>query len=353
MLQQGRRVGEYILDVQIGAGAFGQVWRARHHVWNDQVVAIKVPTDPQYLRALQREGTVVHSLVHSNIVKALAFDPYADPGYLAMEYIPGTSLRPLITGGKLSIADSVAVMKQVLHGLAHAHAAGVVHRDVKPENVLIHERGATDGYGSEGVVKVTDFGLGQPASVARSSIVLSASLNDPGARDIAGTLDYMAPEQRAGDTVDARADLYACGVMLYEMLTGERPAGAELPSALNRDVPKYLDDAFRRAYTRRDNRFTSAQEFALALVEPRVPPPAPKGAWDAPLKLRRTNCPQCRGAINDGDQFCTSCGTQLVPVVRRCRACGAFPAPDDRFCIHCGATIDVGAAVTPASPSGR
>src|SRR5277367_4251292 len=114
MPQSGQRVGEYILDAEIGGGAFGRVWRARHHVWTDQLVAIKIPSDPQYLRDLQSEGAVIHGMVHPNIVRALGFDPYADTPYLAMEYVPGTSLRPLIQSRTLSIPDATAIMRQVL-----------------------------------------------------------------------------------------------------------------------------------------------------------------------------------------------------------------------------------------------
>ena len=84
MASPHQRVGEYVLQDRISAGTFGEVWRAHHHVWTDQVVAVKVPTDPQYLRNLQREGVAVHGLVHPNIVRAIGFDPYADPPYLTM-----------------------------------------------------------------------------------------------------------------------------------------------------------------------------------------------------------------------------------------------------------------------------
>src|SRR5437763_2250513 len=147
----GQRLGEYILEHKLGGGTFGEVWRAHHHVWADQFVAVKVPTDPQYLRDLQREGVAIHGLVHPNIVRALGFDPYADPPYLTMEYVPGTSLRPLIQNRALKTPDAVAILRQVLAGLSYAHKQGIVHRDVKPENILIHER-AAEGFASEGLI---------------------------------------------------------------------------------------------------------------------------------------------------------------------------------------------------------
>lgn len=335
MSQSGQRIGEYVLDEPLGRGAFGEVWRARHHVWLDQVVAVKIPTDPQYLRNLQREGAAVQGLVHPNIARALAFDPYADPAYLATEYVPGTSLRPIIGAKSLTPADAVAVMRQVLAGLKYAHEKGIVHRDVKPENILVHERASRDGYATEGVVKVTDFGLGRAAGDgvikgAMQSIAYSASLNDPKARELAGTLDYMAPEVRSGAAdADARADLYGCGVVLYELLTGERPAGTDVPGDVNSNVPKQLDDVFRRAYARLEKRFTSADEFLAALND--------KSTAALPARVLTTPaCPQCRRGVNFGDQFCMHCGVQIAATVRRCGKCGAYPDAADQYCIFCG-----------------
>src|SRR5687768_5683382 len=123
-----QRIGEYVLEERIGQGAFGEVWRARHHVWAEQFAAVKIPTDPQYVRQLQREGRAVHGLHHPNVVRALNFDPYADPPYLVTEYVPGVSLRQLLTRrGALPPGDAVAILLQVLAGLEHAHARGVVH----------------------------------------------------------------------------------------------------------------------------------------------------------------------------------------------------------------------------------
>ncbi|HEX3356587.1 MAG TPA: serine/threonine-protein kinase [Tepidisphaeraceae bacterium] len=342
MPTQNQRISEYLLDAKVGGGTFGEVWRARHHVWHDQLVAIKIPTDPQYVKNLQREGAAIHGLVHPNIVRAMGFDPYADPPYLVMEYVPGVSLRTLISEKSLRIPDAVAIMRQVLTGLSYAHKNGVVHRDIKPENILVHERAKTDGYGAEGVVKVTDFGLGRAASkTAVGSIVYSQSIGDDAGKEIAGTLDYMSPEQRMGGDVDARADLYACGVVLYEMLTGERPAGTDVPSDLNNTVPRHLDEAFKHSYARLEKRFGSADEFVRAIASP-GPPPMPsqqKGPGLQPLTHGNppgATCPSCRKPVDASDQFCMHCRFQLVEVVKRCPKCGAYPHAHDRYCIFCG-----------------
>lgn len=258
-----QRLGEYILLDRIAVGAFGEVWRARHHAWSDQIVAVKIPTDPQFVRNLQKEGFAIQRLSHPCIVRPISFDPYAAPAYLVTEYIPGCSLRQFIQQGPMKIEDVAAVMKQVLAALHQAHHSGVIHRDIKPENILIHERATTSGFSAKGVVKVTDFGLGKTAIHNEQSIVFSEDQRD--AKRIVGSGPYMSPEQLDGMEVDAQTDLYACGVVLFEILTGKRPAGAEMPSELNPSVPKEFDEVFRRAYARKERRFASAEEFYKAI----------------------------------------------------------------------------------------
>ncbi len=359
MAERNQRVGEYLLDDIIGRGAFGEVWRARHHVWSDQLVAIKVPTDPAYVANLQREGVAIHGLAHPNIVRAIGFDPFAPTPYLAMEYIPGVSLRALVDRKSLTPANTVAVLRQILAGLGYAHERGIIHRDIKPENILIHERTQTDGYAAEGTVKVTDFGLGRVVNkTAMGSIAYSQDDNSDAARQIAGTLDYMSPEQRAGDVIDARSDLYAVGVMLYEMLTGEKPAGAEVPSDLNPSSPKWLDETFKRSYARLEKRFGSAREFADSLAAMSPPPLPARHAGEGtsianggkaiyqptPAGVIRTACPNCRQRVEPDDQFCMHCGLQLVGKVKRCESCGGYPDPKDEFCVLCGKPIAIDAA---------
>lgn len=271
MPQANQRVGEYVLDQPIGRGSFGEVWRAKHHVWTDQLVAIKIPTDPQYVRNLQREGVNVHGLQHTNIVRAIGFDPYAETPYLAMEYVPGTSLRPLISGKKLSANEAVAILKQVLAGLGYAHQQGVIHRDVKPENILLHGNHAL----------VADFGIALAAEqAARDGRMTHTGLS-------LGTPQYMAPEQVSGErAIDARADVYALGAVLYEMLAGVPPfAGPSARSVVARalteepaplptlrpHVPPHVAAAVHTALAKLPaDRFAGATAFALALSAPAV-----------------------------------------------------------------------------------
>ncbi|MFI5377869.1 MAG: bifunctional serine/threonine-protein kinase/formylglycine-generating enzyme family protein [Tepidisphaerales bacterium] len=272
MPSEGQKISEYVLEQQLGAGVFGVVWRAHHVACSTQLVAIKIPTEPAYIRNLRAEGRLLPQLHHPAIVSAVGFDPFADPPYLVMEYVPGANLRTLIDRGPHPADQVVAILSQVLHGLSYAHRKGVIHRDLKPENILIHAGALEPGDGAaklneQGMVKITDFGLGRAASIGRESMEFSASMPADAAR-IVGSLDYMAPEQRGNpDRVDARADLYACGVILFEMLTGRRPVGLQLPSELIPATPRRLDEAFRRAWARPEQRFASAEEFLRAISD--------------------------------------------------------------------------------------
>ncbi|MGN6727100.1 MAG: serine/threonine-protein kinase [Tepidisphaeraceae bacterium] len=326
MAKAGDRISEYVLEEPLGSGAFGEVWRGRHHVWHAQQVAVKLPHDSEYIRQLQREGLAVQGLEHPNIVRAIGFDPYADPPYLISELVPGESLRAQLKRGPLPVDRTIKVIREVLAGLAFAHGRGIVHRDIKPENILLDRVTETDF----GPAKLADFGFGQQVQ-AGTSIVYSMSIDGPAAQRVAGTLDYMAPEQRAGALVDGRADLYAVGVVLFELLTGEKPAGTEVPGDLNPAVPAYLNDVFRRAYTRLERRFPTADAFAAALapaLPPRRGPPA--------LPPTRRACPRCHRQVSSDDQFCMYCGVQLIPIIRRCSHCGSYPGPHDEHCMRCG-----------------
>ncbi|MGB2985384.1 MAG: serine/threonine-protein kinase [Phycisphaerae bacterium] len=340
-LSESDRISNYLLEVRLGAGSFGEVWRARHHVFGD-MVAIKIPTDPQYVRNLQREGVAVHGLHHPNIVRAIDLDPYADPPYFVMEYVDGPSLRAVIDerGSAFPIDAAVTILRGILQALTAAHEGGLIHRDLKPANILLHQPPEDLALIAGQAVKVTDFGLGHVGGTTTQSIMQSGSTVTEDGRSIAGTLAYMSPEQKEGESIDARSDLYACGIILFEMLTGERPPGSESPSSLRSEVPAPLDEVFRKSYTRRDRRYASASEMLAALSatrQERTSPPLPPGV----CRGAGPHCSACHRPVHRDDQFCIHCGHQLVASVPRCATCQAYVHPSDRFCIFCGNDLRV------------
>jgi len=343
-LREGDRISNYLLEARVGAGSFGEVWRARHHVFKE-TVAVKIPTDPQYVRNLQREGVAVHGLKHPNIVRAIDLDPYANPPYFIMEYVEGPSLRAAIDRyrGDFPIPAAVEILRGMLRALGAAHQSGLIHRDVKPANILLHHPLDDLATITAEAVKVTDFGLGHVGGVTTQSLMQSGSMLTAEGHSVAGTIAYMSPEQKEGQELDPRSDLYACGVVLCEMLTGERPQGSDVPSVARPQVPRMLDGVFQRCYTRRDRRFGSAEEVLAALegygrpdgLPSAVSPPAPA------LAGAGRRCPACSASVEHDDQFCIHCGRQLVASVPRCPSCTAYVHAADRFCILCGKDLRV------------
>ena len=338
--REGMRISNYLLESRIGGGSFGEVWRARHHVF-DERVAIKIPTDAQFVRNLRREGVAVRGLRHPNIVHVIDLDPAADPPYMVMEYVDGPSVRQAIDElrAEFPVVGAVAIMRGVLSALSAAHERGIIHRDVKPANILLTTPLDRLSAASERSVKITDFGLGSVCGATTRSIMQSGSVTTEEGRSIAGTIAYMSPEQREGAELDARSDLYSCGIVLFEMLTGERPQGNEVPSALRQQVPCGLDQVFKRCYTRKELRYTSAAEMATELAA-RSAAPYARPAHRA-VRGAEPACPSCNAVVHNDDQFCTYCGTQLVEAVPRCPSCEAYVNSRDRFCIICGTDLRI------------
>jgi serine/threonine protein kinase len=253
-LQPGQRISEYVLERRLGRGGFGEVWKARHHIWRDKVVAVKVPLDRDYVHSLRSEGILQHEIESEHIVKTLGLDPDGNPPYFVMEYVDGQSLRDFLKArGKMRPEEAIDVSLQVLEVLRLAHEKGIVHRDLKPENILIHK---------DGRVLLTDFGLGKVVENTTSQLVLSGSMKTRDGRDIVGTINYMSPEQRDPDSpVDGRSDIYSFGILLFEMLTGERPQGGEVPGDLVRGLDKRFDRIFKRCYARLEKRYGSPDEI--------------------------------------------------------------------------------------------
>jgi serine/threonine-protein kinase len=343
----GDRISEYVLDEPIGAGSFGQVWKAHHHIWKSDIVAIKIPMDSQFVRNLQREGTAIHGLKHPNIVRAIGLDPFADTPYLVMEYVDGASLQAIIASAPkgLPISPVVQILTGILRALEHAHANGVIHRDIKPANILI------TGGGRKPVesitiddVKVTDFGLGHAGEVTAQSILQSGSMMAEQGKSISGTMAYMSPEQLNGGTTDARSDLYSVGIVLFELTCGGRPVGIDMPWHLREGLPSWVDLVFSRLYTRWEHRFASAAEVMKAIEMANVPPVIGAHSYQtmtagAARRVQPGTCTSCGSQVEPGNNFCIMCGEQVVRETRRCASCGAFPSPEDRFCIFCGGLL--------------
>jgi serine/threonine-protein kinase len=228
--------GRYRVEARVAVGGMATVYRAVD-TRLDRVVALKVmhpglASDAAFAERFTREAKAVARLTHPNVVGV--FDQGTDGPYvyLAMEFVPGRTLRDLLRErGALTPHDALTVLDPVLAALGAAHRAGLVHRDVKPENVLL---------GDDGRVKVADFGLVRALDATGWSAGSSA-VTTPGS--VLGTASYMAPEQITEGRSDTRTDVYACGIMLYELLTGLKPYPGGSPveviyQHLNEDVPR-------------------------------------------------------------------------------------------------------------------
>src|SRR5262245_13804324 len=263
----GHTLGPYRLLEQVGMGGMATVYKA-YHAAMDRYVAIKVlprhlARDASFLARFEREARTIARLEHRYILPV--YDVAQDDGipYLVMRYTDGGDLSRLIVGGQLSIKRAIEIISQVAEALAYAHRQGVIHRDVKPANVLISR---------EGDALLADFGIAK---------IYEETLQLTGEGGIIGTPAYMAPEQLQGKAIDARADIYALGVVLYQALTGECPFVAETPLAvalmhihnplrppreINPAIPESLERIVLRAMVKNPaDRFADAREMSEAL----------------------------------------------------------------------------------------
>ncbi len=229
----------------LGRGGMGAVYKARQKAL-DRIVALKVLAgewqgDPHFAERFEQEAKILAQLSHANIVTIHDFGEAGGLYYIVMEYVDGVNLRDLLRDGKMKPEQALAIVPPVCEALEYAHEKGIVHRDVKPENLLFDQ---------EGRVKIADFGI--------------ASLMGVSGED-AGTPLYMAPEQER-ERVDRRTDVYALGVVFYEMLTGERPAKDLVSPSQKVEVDVRIDEMVLRALAKEpQRRYQTAEEFGTVV----------------------------------------------------------------------------------------
>jgi serine/threonine-protein kinase len=266
--ERPQQVGKYTITGELGRGGMGVVYRGQDPVIKREV-ALKVlrrrdldPNDAEsVLERFKREAQAAGSLHHPNIVAIYEYGEDGDAVFIAMECVPGRSLRDhLVAGYRPELKAFPEILDQLLEGLEYSHSRGVIHRDIKPGNVLISEMGTA---------KISDFGI---ARLEQSHLTLMG--------EVLGTPYYMAPEQFDGQTADERSDVYSAAVIVYEVLTGRRPfegqgaalmrqileAPPPLPSTLEPRLPKEMDRVLLKALAKRpEDRFRSARQFLEAL----------------------------------------------------------------------------------------
>ena len=267
----GRVIDRYTLVEKLGSGGMGEVYKG-HHASLDQYRAVKIlpphlSQHPELVERFLREAKRGAALVHPNIVRLEHVGEQDGLHYLVMDYVPGRSLRQLIDEhGPLSPERAARILLQVCRALTYAHAAGVVHRDVKPSNILVEETGRA---------VLTDFGIARWAESEDPALTAAGSC--------VGTPEYTSPEQIRGEAVDGRSDVYSLGVVLYEVLTGELPFRARLrnnvrrqqldkvpdpPRFYNPTIPPALDEVALKALAKSpDERYASTEELEQALRE--------------------------------------------------------------------------------------
>jgi Tol biopolymer transport system component len=279
-----RRVGPYHIQSVLGSGGMGEVYRA-HDPRLGRDVALKVihlafATDEDRLRRFEQEARTAGKLNHPNILTV--YDIGLDQGspYIVTELLEGEELRALLNQGVVPFRHALDYARQIAHGLAAAHAKGIVHRDLKPENIFIT---------SDGRVKILDFGLVKLKLPVSGAVLTNRQpVTEPGV--ILGTVGYMAPEQVRGQETDGCSDIFALGVILYEMLAGRRPFLGESPVEImnailkeeppdlteaSSDIPHLLEKIVRRCLEKKpEHRFQSASDLGFALdavPTPRTP----------------------------------------------------------------------------------
>jgi serine/threonine protein kinase len=326
----GGRLGKYEILQRLGAGAMGVVYLAYDPAIGRRVAVKTIRKDlldeataATVSARFRNEAMAAGRLTHPGIVAIYDYGESDETAYIVMEYAPGEDLQRYASARRITLFEIRMLMTQLLDALEHAHQAGIVHRDIKPTNLLVADR-----------LKVTDFGIAR---------IASSQLTRTGA--VIGTPAYMAPEQYRGAGVDHRADLFASGVILYELLTGHTPFRAEsleemaykvchtahVPATQIRpDLPRAVDGLLARALAKNSHeRFASAREFARDIEAAfRAPGVAAELAFDPTAfagtpsssgnesgALSRSSVPSLRAATNVAPEAIDRITTTLAKYV--------------------------------------
>jgi Tol biopolymer transport system component len=312
MIAPGTRLGPYVIAAPIGAGGMGEVYKASD-TRLDRTVAVKVlpehvAADPELKRRFEREAKTLAALSHAHICPVFDVGSQDGLGFLVMEYLEGETLEQRLKKGALPLDQALQVGIQIADALSAAHRAGIIHRDLKPGNIMVTKAGA----------KLLDFGLAKAGAPAVAGNLSSLPTTPPGQTQpgtILGTFQYMAPEQLEGHESDARTDIFAFGVVLYEMMTGKKAfegkshasliaaimhADPKPVSSIQPLVPRALDRIVRKSLAKDpDERWQSARDLMDQLrwiAEPGEHPLA-SGTMPAVLTSARTGSVRLAWAI--------------------------------------------------------
>src|SRR5690349_4757229 len=230
---QPEKIGIYEVKSELGRGGMATVYRAYDPRFEREVAVKVLPSellhaDPQFRLRFEREAKIIAQLEHSAIVPVYDVGEADGQPFFVMRYMNGGSLSDRIKAGVMSVEESARILGIIAPGLDEAHSKGIIHRDIKPSNILFDKR--NNPY-------ISDFGIAKLSQAQSGNVTGSA---------IIGTPAYMAPEQAQGDEIDGRADIYALGIILYEMVTGRQPYEADTPMAvaikhITDPVPHILD----------------------------------------------------------------------------------------------------------------
>lgn len=305
-LSNGTKLGHYEIRSKIGAGGMGEVYLAVDTEL-DRTVAIKIlpadlASDTQRLQRFVQEAKAASALNHPHILTIYEIGTTENSRFIATEFIDGDTLRPHIGAG-MKLAEVLEIAIQACSALSAAHAAGIIHRDVKPENIMVRR----DGY-----IKVLDFGLAkltEPKGSTTDTEAPTRAMVNTGAGTVMGTANYMSPEQAKGTHVDVRTDLWSLGAVLYEMVTGHVPFAGETPTETislilqkepaplvryAHEVPAELERIATKALTKdREERYQTAKDMLIDLRRL-------KRKLEVDAEIDRTVPPELRAAVSTG-----------------------------------------------------